>query len=91
MGFHELLDIPVMTFWLLHKNVDRLTAEHGLQQAHIAASVAGGGESYTDLITGLRKALGTVVEIDEVAKDISEAKFDKAGFAELKNMGGSIR
>ncbi len=80
----QVLQMPVRRFWLLHKNVDRIAAEEDIRVAAIAASVQS-GESFNELMNGLRKQMGEVVIIDRISQAMTE-KLDRVGLAMLKGM-----
>lgn len=85
----QVLEMPVTRFWLLHRSVDRIAAEESIRSAMIGASVQS-GDGLSALLTDLRKQMGTVVDMDQVAVAM-EAKLDKQGFAALKNLGNAFR
>lgn len=85
MSVPELLALPAKTFWMLHKNVDRLLAEDSLRLVEIGIS-SQSGEMAQKLGTALRKQMGTVVEIDEAAAAMN-MPFDREGLNKLKGLG----
>ncbi len=59
--------MPVKTFWMLHKNVDRIAAESDMRSAMIAIK-SQSGEGVQSMMTDLRQQLGQVIEIDQEAE-----------------------
>jgi hypothetical protein len=86
MAFREVLTLPIQTFWMLHRNVDRVVAEENYKSAIIAAS-AMGGDGLTTLLEDLRKQMGDVVIVDEAKLAMQEAKLDREGLNSLRGLG----
>ncbi|SER25806.1 hypothetical protein SAMN05216548_1143 [Faunimonas pinastri] len=82
----DVLDLPIEMFWLLHKNIDRMAAERDYRTATILAQVHT-PEGVRELLTGLRKQIGTVVEYDEGQLAMQEAAYDRDGLLALKGLG----
>lgn len=82
----ELWKLPVKTFWLMHKNVDRLLAEDNLRLATVFAQTQS-SEGFSEFVEGLREQMGTIAEIDEAKVAIEEAVFDRDGLIALKDLG----
>jgi hypothetical protein len=74
MDYEALLGLPIITFWELSKNVDRIRAEEDIRLTVLTSQAfAGDPENY---IKKLESEQGMVVEI--------ESKFDRAGYERLK-------
>lgn len=78
--------LPVKTFWLMHKNVDRLMAEDTLRQVS-ALAYSQSGDGFDKFVSSLRKQMGTIAEFDEARLAIEEAVFEAEAYAELKDLG----
>ena len=81
----DLLAMPVRRFWLLNKSVDRIVAEQAIQSAVIAVQTQS-GDSFSDLMKGLRKQMGQVVVLDRARKGVAE-KLDREGLDKLRLLG----
>jgi hypothetical protein len=79
MGFREVMQLPLRTFWSLNRYIDRLRAEEDLRslQVAVAASTAGeGGKSIEFLTEHLQSEVGRPMVIQK--------SFDAAQFERLK-------
>ena len=81
----RLLATPVVTFWMLHRNIDRLMAEKDMRVADVAIR-SQSQDGVRSLLTDLRKQMGTVVDFDEVLAR-QEEKLDRAGLNSLRLLG----
>lgn len=83
----EILKLPVKTFWLLHKNIDRINAEQDIRTATILCNVQS-SEGVQDLFKSLNKQLGKVVVFNEEKLALHEAnqERDRIGLMELKSI-----
>ena len=77
--------MPLKLFWMMHKNVDRLTAEDDMRLASALIS-SQSGEGFSELMNNLRKQMGKVVVIDEV-KTAFLKKHDRAGMLAIAALG----
>lgn len=77
----KVLDLPLKTFWMLHKNIDRLEAEKDLRAAQLAAQTQS-GEGFKELVRGLQKEMGQVVILEVGAR--KEDQIDREGVKRLK-------
>lgn len=90
MGYEAILRLPLKTFWLMHKNIDRIEAKNDMR----AMSVALVAQSTPDTAKQFRQELvieaGTIVKLEGEAAEASplNAKRDDAGFSDLKRMAG---
>jgi len=84
----DVLAMPAPRFWLLNRTIDRLAAERSIATAMIAAQVQS-NEGFTELIQGLQKQLGKIVEMDQVAV-IQSAQLDREGLHALKSLGKAL-
>jgi hypothetical protein len=86
----KLLDTPVVTFWMLHKNIDRLNAEDGFRTADIAIrsqSSEGVTALFADLKTQMKSPI--VFEFDRAAmeQEREEEDVDREGLHSLGTIG----
>lgn len=81
----QVLEMPVTRFWLLNRSIDRIQAEKSIGAAMIAIQTQS-SEGFSDLMSGLQKQLGKIVDMDpiEVAKT---EELDRGGLHSLKGMG----
>jgi hypothetical protein len=84
----KLLTTPVVTFWMLHKNIDRLMAERDMRTADVAIR-SQSAEGVRDLFEDLKKQMGTVVDFDRVLQS-QEAVIDREGLKALKGLEGAF-
>ena len=84
MDYQTVLKLPLRTFWLLNKNVDRHFAEDDIRMLMVAAH-AHSGESVQAHHDKLRQTIGTVVEFDEAKAAVTE-QLDREGLTALKSM-----
>jgi len=83
MKFQDVMRLPLKTFWLYSKNIDRILSEVDLRQLQLVAS-ATSSEAYGSMQESLRKQLGMIVKVK--AQDAQEEKLDRGGLADLKAM-----
>jgi hypothetical protein len=81
----SLLATPLATFWMLHRNIDRLMAEKDIRVADVAIR-SQSSDGVRALLTDLRTQMGTVVDFDEVLSR-QEEKLDRAGLNGLRGIG----
>ena len=81
----DVLTMPVTRFWLLNRSIDRVTAERSISTAVISAQVQS-SEGFQELITGLQKQLGQIVDMDEAIIKQTE-QLDRDGLNLLRNLG----
>jgi hypothetical protein len=60
----ELRKLPVVTFWMLNKAIDRMAAESDMRRARLMVMTQS-QEGMEDLFKDLRAQLGKVVVFDE--------------------------
>jgi hypothetical protein len=77
--------MPLKLFWMMHKSIDRLTAEEDMRLAMTLIS-SESGEGFSSLMENLRKQMGKVVVIDEVKTALLE-KHDRAGMLSIAALG----
>lgn len=77
--------MPIKTFWMMHKNIDRLMAEADLRMLSVFA-YGQSGEGIETFSENMRKQMGQVAIIDEVKVAMSE-NVDSEGLETLKSMG----
>lgn len=75
--------MPLKTFWLYSKNIDRILSEVDLRQLQLVAS-ATSSEAYGSMQANLRKQIGMIVKVK--AQDTQEEQLDRGGLADLKAM-----
>lgn len=80
--------MPVVTFWMLHKNIDRISAERDQRQALILIQCQS-SEGVKALMTDLRKQMGQTIVIDEAAqrKQESTIKPDREALRRIAAIG----
>lgn len=83
MKFQDVMRMPLKTFWLYSKNIDRILSEVDLRQLQLVAS-ATSSEAYGSMQANLRKQLGMIVKVK--AQDAQEEQLDRGGLADLKAM-----
>lgn len=80
----------ISTFWMMHRNIDRLQAEDDLRTINLLGS-AHTGDGITKVIDQLQKQLGTVVKVDEGKAAIKHAKLDRSGLEKLRRISRGVR
>jgi hypothetical protein len=89
MSPRSVLDISSRMFWMLNKNIDRLSAERDMRSSAIAVQ-AQSGEGIKDLFEGLQKQMGSVVEFDTeamVKRTIAKDDNNRADLKDLAHIG----
>jgi hypothetical protein len=86
MKFQDVMRMPLKTFWLYSKNIDRILSEVDLRQLQLVAS-ATSSEAYGSMQDRLRQQMGMVVKVKDEVKATQEEQLDRAGLADLKAMG----
>ena len=77
----HVLDMPIRRFWLLVKNINRISAERDMRTLTVTTVAAqGNDEARKSYRSQLILEMGTVVK--------GEDKLDREGWAELKRMAG---
>lgn len=84
LGYRELMALPIKTFWMLNKNVNRLLAEKDLRALSMAIN-SQSNEGVTALREKLSEELGNPYGSQPVDNPLDEER-DEAGFEMLKNM-----
>lgn len=89
MAYAEVMRLPLRTFWLMHRNIDRIEAKRDMR----AMSVSLVAQSTPDGAKQFRQELlveaGTIVKLEGAGEDSPlAAKRDDSGFADLKRMAG---
>ena len=91
MSIREVRDLPIKSFWMLHKSVDRLMAEDEMRQATVIAHSMAGGDGFTELLEGLRKAVGVIVEFEDGDPGPPPVEpLDREGLLSLKGLGSTV-
>lgn len=87
MKFQDVMRLPLKTFWLYSKNIDRILSEVDLRQLQLVAS-ATSSEAYGSMQANLRKQIGMIVKVKDQGKahGAQEEQLDRAGLADLKAM-----
>ena len=82
--------MPLKTFWLLHKNVDRIEAggDYRQLQTIVSATSSEGIQAHSEK---LMKIIGTIADIEPQATAIKDDDYDRAGFEWLKQTSGKKR
>lgn len=81
----EVLKMPISRFWLLSRSVDRISAEEAIQATMVAIN-SQSSEGFTDMMSGLQKQLGVIVDMDHAAVKQTE-QLDRDGLNILRNLG----
>jgi hypothetical protein len=63
MSVGSLRHLPVQTFWMLHKNIDRISAERDQRTAMLTIQTQS-SEGVRDLMKGLREQMGKTLIIE---------------------------
>jgi SMC interacting uncharacterized protein involved in chromosome segregation len=71
----KVLSLPLVTFWMLSKNIDRMNAENDIRSAELILRTNSDKEGLTTYLEKLQEQIGHVVEID-MAKKAANAKRD---------------
>ena len=82
--------MPVTTFWMLNRNVDRLTAERGLRDVALMAA-SQSSEGVKEVIEGLKKQMGSPIKFEEHAPPRETPKLDREGLNSLKDLGSLVK
>jgi hypothetical protein len=85
MDLSAVRKLPMKTFWMMSKNIDRFNAEEDLRRITVAV-YSQSGDELVKFVQDLRKQVGEVIVLDQVAQMLN-AKPDKEGLSELKNLG----
>lgn len=77
--------MPIKTFWMMHRNIDRITAGSDLRKLSVLihSQSSEGAEAFAQ---SMREQMGRIAEVDE-AQAAMTVELDSAGLAELKDMG----
>jgi len=82
LGYRELLELPINTFWMLNRNADRIRAQSDLHNFSISLTA---GATNAESVNRFRDQL--VLELDEPWKyDSLEEELDRAGLNRLRAM-----
>lgn len=77
--------MPLKTFWMLHKNIDRIAAAEDYRSFQTMLSVTS-SEGAKDHSERLTKIIGVVADVEPDKEAVLDAQPDLAGIAELKAM-----
>lgn len=77
--------MPIATFWMMHRNIDRLMAEADLRMLSVFAH-GQSGEGVADFSERMRKEMGQVAEVDEREAAMAQ-ELDSMGLMSLKELG----
>lgn len=87
-SYQAVLALPIRTFWMLSRNIDRILAERDLRQIEVIVK-SQATEGIQSLMTDLKKQMGTVVEIEIDAEERirrAENERDTEGLLALKRL-----
>lgn len=87
MGFEAVRQLPLKTFWAMHRNIDRIEAKGDTRRLNVAIFSQATPEQVTAFRQSLVLESGTIVRMDDEVNPML-ARRDEAGFAELKRMAG---
>jgi hypothetical protein len=85
MSYREVLELPIMTFWLMSGNIRRIRADGDLRELVLGAAVQS-SEGIKEYQEKLVLELGTVISSPAVPDETR----DEEGFAELKMMASTM-
>lgn len=94
MHIRDVLDLPLKTFWMMHRNIDRMAAEQDRRNISVFGHAFSGGEGLEQLVERLDREVGDVVKTDETRPNaqgrhpVLDAELDVEGLNALKGMGG---
>jgi hypothetical protein len=90
MGYEAALKLPLKTFWLMNRNIDRIEAKNDMRAMSVAIVAQANGDSVQQFRQELVVEAGTIVKLEGEGEDTTplEAKRDETGFADLKMMAG---
>lgn len=80
----RVLEMPITTFWMLHKNIDRILAERDMRHVELAVHTQS-PDGVKTLMESLRSQMREPF-VFESAPAPRTAKLDREGLAELKAM-----
>ena len=86
LTYHETLKLPIRTFWMLDRNIDRLNAESDYRMVMAVRVANTDGEVFAEQMQVLRDRVGKTIEVDE-AKRALTMEYDAEGVQRLKNLG----
>lgn len=81
--------LPLATFWMLSRNIDRLKAEDDLRGFQVSRTAQAGAEHATAFMEGLQYRIGRPVVTDQV-HDPSKVKADPDAKEQLMEIFGRI-
>lgn len=94
MHFNDVLALPLPTFWMLHRNVNRIAAEKDQRSVAVVGHAFAGGDGLSEFVDHLREEMGSAFVEDASQPDSSKTgnpvldmEFDAEGLAALKGMG----
>jgi len=94
MHIRDTLELPLRTFWMMHRNIDRMAAEQDRRNISVFGHSFSGGEGLERLVEHLDREIGSVVETDDRKPDgqerhpVLDMEFDAEGLNALKGLGG---
>jgi hypothetical protein len=85
MSYREVMEMPIMSFWLMNGNIRRVRAD-----ADMRALLVNAASQSSDGVTSYRERL--VLELGTVISQpvVPDEERDEEGFAELKAMAASM-
>jgi len=83
MGYRDLLEVPIKTFWMLSQNIERILAQKDMRALTVAVS-GQGSEAAQSHRQNLIKEVGTIAKL--VVDPMRDAMRDEVGFAQLREM-----
>lgn len=90
MSYEAVLRLPLRTFWLLNRNIDRIEARRDMRAMSVAMVAQSDGETANTFRQELVIEAGVIVKLEGEGDPANplEAKRDEMGFADLKRMAG---
>ncbi|MCK1543426.1 hypothetical protein IVB12_16030 [Bradyrhizobium sp. 179] len=82
MSVKEVRGLAMQTFWMLHRNIDRISAERD-QRSALVQMQSQSTDGVKNLMEDLRKQMGTIIEFEETAP----TKLDRKALHALDAIG----
>jgi hypothetical protein len=86
MDYWKVRQLPLKAFWGLNKNIDRISAERDIRTAMVGIR-SQSSEGVTEMMTDLRKQMGTIYEIDERAEAANTVRTSREELRRIARIG----
>lgn len=87
MSIQAVRDLPLNTFWMLNKSVDRLNAAEDYRQAILVAQATAGGEGLSGFLDALKDQVGEIVRMGVDKASVQHDELDRSGLSSLAGLG----